>query len=125
MFAPKPTYKFEGFAPSWMDVPPGIGQNPAAGVILDYNLPEAADSIEAKLQILDNQGNVVRTFSSKKNMEFKPFQGRTTSPPKVLPAAKGLNRFAWDFKGETITEIPNAFVYGGYLGYKLAREILA
>jgi hypothetical protein len=44
VFAPKPTYKFEAFAPSWMDVPPGIGQNPAAGVIIDYNLPDAADT---------------------------------------------------------------------------------
>jgi photosystem II stability/assembly factor-like uncharacterized protein len=119
VFAPKPTYKFEGFAPSWMDVPPGIGQNPAAGVIIDYNLPDAADTLEAKLQILDIQGNVVRTFSSKKNTEFKPFPGGP-SAPRVIPAAKGLNRFAWDFKGESITEIPNAFVYGDYSGYKLA-----
>ena len=119
VFAPKPTYKFEAFAPSWMDVPPGIGQNPAAGVIIDYNLPEGADSLEAKLQILDNQGNVVRTFSSKKNTEFKPFPGGPPAP-RVIPAAKGLNRFAWDFKGESITEIPNAFVYGDYSGYKLA-----
>lgn len=119
IFSPKITYKYEGYAPSWMDIPIGTGQNPAAGVILDYNLPEAADSIETKLQILDLKGNIIRTYSSKKNTEFKPFAGGPPAP-KVLPAAKGLNRFAWDFKSETLPEIPNAFVYGDYTGYKLA-----
>ncbi len=119
IFSSKPTYKFEGFAPSWMDIPPGTGQNPDAGVILTYYLPEAPDTLEAKLQILDLDGNVIRTYSSKKNTTFKAFPGGPPAP-KVLPAVKGLNRFAWDFKSETLTEIPNAFVYGDYTGYKLA-----
>ena len=119
IFTPKTTYKYEGYAPSWMDIPPGTGQNPTAGVILDYYLPEAADSLEAKLQILDKEGNVIRSYSSKKNTEFKSFAGGPPAP-KVIPGAKGLNRFAWDFKSETLPEIPNAFVYGDYTGYKLA-----
>jgi photosystem II stability/assembly factor-like uncharacterized protein len=119
IFAPKPTYKYEGFTPSWMDAPPGIGQNPLAGVILDYFLPEAVDSIEAKLEILNNEGKVIRTYSSKKDTEFKSFPGGPPAP-KVIPAAKGLNRFVWDFKGENLVDIPNAYVYGDYTGYKFA-----
>jgi hypothetical protein len=38
----------------------------------------------------------------------------------VIPAKKGINRFAWDFRGETLLAIPNAFVYGDYSGHRRA-----
>jgi photosystem II stability/assembly factor-like uncharacterized protein len=119
VFAPKPTYKYEGYTPSWMDVPPGIGKNPMPGVILDYYLPEAADSLELKLEILDASGKVIRTYSSIRDEEFKPFPGGP-APAQVIPAKKGINRFAWDFRGETLLAIPNAFVYGDYSGHRRA-----
>lgn len=119
VFTPKPTYKYEGYTPSWMDVPPGIGKNPMPGVILDYYLPEAADSLEVKLEILDASGKVIRTYSSIKDEEFKPFPGGP-APAQVIPAKKGINRFAWDFRGETLLAIPNAFVYGDYSGHRRA-----
>lgn len=118
-FSPKPTYKYEGYTPSWMDVPPGIGKNPMPGVILDYYLPETADSLEVKLEILDASGKVIRTYSSIKDEEFKPFPGGP-APAQVIPAKKGINRFAWDFRGETLLAIPNAFVYGDYSGHRRA-----
>jgi photosystem II stability/assembly factor-like uncharacterized protein len=119
VFTPKPTYKYEGYTPSWMDVPPGIGKNPMPGVILDYYLPEAADSLELKLEILDASGNVIRSYSSLKDEEFKPFPGGP-APAQVIPAKKGINRFAWDFRGETLLAIPEAFVYGDYSGHRRA-----
>ncbi|MCF1751151.1 VPS10 domain-containing protein [Mariniradius sediminis] len=119
VFTPKPTYKYEGYTPSWMDVPPGIGKNPIPGVILDYYLPEAADSLEVKLEILDASGKVIRTYSSIKDEEFKPFPGGP-APAQVIPTKKGINRFAWDFRGETLLAIPNAFVYGDYSGHRRA-----
>lgn len=119
IFQPKPTFKYEGYIPSWMDLPPGIGENPMTGVILDYSLPEAADSLDLKLEILNSAGKVVRSYSNKKDENFKPFPGGP-SPAPVIPAKKGLNRFAWDFRGATLLEIPNAFVYGDYSGHRLA-----
>ncbi|EMS33973.1 Glycosyl hydrolase, BNR repeat precursor [Mariniradius saccharolyticus AK6] len=119
VFTPKPTYKYEGYTPSWMDVPHGIGKNPMPGVILDYYLPEAADSLEVKLEILDASGKVIRTYSSIKDEEFKPFPGGP-APAQVIPAKKGINRIAWDFRGETLLAIPNAFVYGDYSGHRRA-----
>ncbi|MFC0262873.1 glycosyl hydrolase [Fontibacter flavus] len=119
IFQPKPTYKYEGYIPSWMDLPPGIGENPMTGVILDYYLPEEADSLDLKLEILNSAGKVVRSYSNKKDENFKPFPGGP-SPAPVIPAKKGLNRFAWDFRGATLLEIPNAFVYGDYSGHRLA-----
>ncbi|MDX5478327.1 MAG: glycosyl hydrolase, partial [Cyclobacteriaceae bacterium] len=98
---------------------PGIGENPMTGVILDYYLPEEADSLDLKLEILNSAGKVVRSYSNKKDENFKPFPGGP-SPAPVIPAKKGLNRFAWDFRGATLLEIPNAFVYGDYSGHRLA-----
>jgi photosystem II stability/assembly factor-like uncharacterized protein len=119
IIAPKQTYKYEANAPSWMSIPPGTGQNPSAGVILDYVLPEKADTNEVILEILDANDNVIRKYSNIKNTSFKSFPGGPP-PPSVIPSEKGLNRFAWDFKSETLPEIPNAFVYGDYTGYRLA-----
>ncbi|MBK8670639.1 MAG: hypothetical protein IPN89_14775 [Saprospiraceae bacterium] len=102
-----------------MSVLPGTGQNPSAGVLLDYFLPENADTVDVKLQILDANGQVVRTYTNIKNKDFKPFPGGPPAPV-VIPAEKGINRFAWDFKSETLPDIPNAFVYGDYTGYRLA-----
>lgn len=119
IFAPKPTFRYEAFSPSWMVAPPGTGQNPTAGVLLDYFLSENADTTEVKLQILNSNDQLIRTFTNIKNKDFKTFQGGPP-PPTTIPAAKGYNRFAWDFKSETLPDIPNAFVYGDYTGYKLA-----
>lgn len=119
IFEPKRTIKFEGFIPSWMDLPPGIGENPKTGVVLDYHLPENADSLEVKLEIFDSRGRNIRTFSNKKDENFKPFPGGP-SPEPVLPSKKGINRFAWDFTSKTLLEIPNAFVYGNYSGHKVS-----
>lgn len=119
VYSPKPTYKYEGYTPSWMDLPPGIGENPASGVILDYYLPEKVDSLEVTLEIMDASGKVLRSYSSIKDESFKPFSGGP-SPEQVIPSKKGLNRFAWNFRGETVLAIPNAFVYGDYSGHRVA-----
>ncbi len=119
IYTPKTTFKYEGISISWMPLPPGTGLNPDPGVALDYYLPDTADSLEVKLQISDVNGKVVRSYTSKKNVDFKPFAGGPPAP-KNIPAAKGLNRFVWDFKNETLPEIPNAFVYGDYTGHRMA-----
>ena len=118
IFRPKATYRYEAYVPSWMDVPPGIGENPAAGVILDYYLPEKADTHLVTLEILDGNGQVIRSYTNKKDENFKPFSGGPP-PPKVIPSDAGLNRFAWDFRVSTLIEIPNAFVYGDYRGHRV------
>ncbi|MCU0355990.1 MAG: glycosyl hydrolase [Cyclobacteriaceae bacterium] len=120
IFQPKPTYRYESYTPSWMEVPPGTGQNPMSGVILDYYLPVKTDtSAVATLEILSADGKVLRTYSSKKDESFKPFPGGPP-PAQVLPGNAGVNRFAWDFRGATLPAIPNAFVYGDYRGHRVA-----
>src|SRR5690606_17231129 len=45
LYTPKPTVRMSGFSPRpGRTMPPGIGQNPMAGVILTYYLPEKPDT---------------------------------------------------------------------------------
>ena len=121
LFTPKITKRYSG-APNIPGLDPGNsnGANPVEGVILDYYLPENADSIEVKLEIMDANNKVIRTYINKKDESYKPYPG---GPPalQVIPAKKGVNRFAWNFRGENISpDIAGAFVYGDYRGFRLA-----
>ncbi len=68
------------------------GKNPPDGAIVTYYL-KAQPEEEVTLTILDAQGNVIRTFSSK-----------SEEPPRV-PAQAGLNRFVWDLRYEGATKL--------------------
>ena len=120
LFNPKPTYRFTSFSPSWMPIPPGLGQNPLNGVILDYYLKDKADTASVvTLEILDAAGKIIRKYSSKKNEKFKPYPGGPPAP-QVISAEAGVNRFAWDFRYDNIKDVPNAYVYGSYRGHQVA-----
>jgi photosystem II stability/assembly factor-like uncharacterized protein len=55
---------------------PGLGQNPAAGVVVDYYVRGKAN---AALEFIDKSGSVIRAF------------------PKIAAEA-GMNRFEWDLR---------------------------
>jgi photosystem II stability/assembly factor-like uncharacterized protein len=120
LFQPKPTVRYPSVTiPEWMGNLPGLGMNPPDGVILDYYLKEKADTNTVRLEIFDGSGNRIRTYTNKKDETFKPWPGGPPAP-QVLPAEEGVNRFAWDFRTESLPGIPNAFVYGDYRGYRVA-----
>ncbi|HNP95806.1 MAG TPA: glycosyl hydrolase, partial [Cyclobacteriaceae bacterium] len=119
LYKPKVTYRYTSFSPPWMPVPPGIGQNPMNGVILDYYLKEKADTNKVTLQIFDTGGKVIRSYTNKKDESFKPYPGGPPAP-QVLPSEAGVNRFAWNFRVENIKDVPNAYVYGNYQGHQVA-----
>lgn len=98
---------------------PGIGKNPPNGVILYYYLPEAMDSTALTLDIINEKGEVIRTYSSQKDEQFKSYPGGPPAPV-TIPAKEGLNRFAWDFRAETLPDVEGVFVYGDYRGHPVA-----
>lgn len=113
LFEPKSTVRFGGGRGRG----PQLGANPPYGVILDYYLAEAAtDSSAATLEIMDKQGNVVRTFSSQKDENFETWIGGPR-PPRTISARAGLNRFAWNFTTESLPGVPGSFLYGSYQGH--------
>ncbi|MEL6718100.1 MAG: glycosyl hydrolase, partial [Bacteroidota bacterium] len=113
IYQPKATYKFNVSTPS--RAPSTAGQNPASGVIFDYYLPAVNDSSIVQLEILDSKGTVIRSYSSKKDKGFKSFQGGPPAP-QVLPAKKGVNRFNWDLRRETLPAVQGVFTLGDYRG---------
>jgi len=121
LFQPKPTWRVSG-PPAYLAAMgiefSGVGQNPSEGVLLDYYLREKADTAEVKLTILDGSGKVLRSYSSKKDESFKPYPGGPPAP-LVLPSAAGVNRFAWDFRVASMTDVPGVFVYGDYRGHRV------
>jgi photosystem II stability/assembly factor-like uncharacterized protein len=89
-----------------------IGENPPAGAILYYWLKEAPKE-PAKLEVLDREGKVIRSFTSqaKKSTEA-PEEGERDEEIEFIPAAAGMNRFVWNLRYESPVKIPAA-IYDG------------
>ncbi|HEY8227712.1 MAG TPA: hypothetical protein VIG25_20750 [Pyrinomonadaceae bacterium] len=93
------------------------GVNPSTGVVIYYQLPELKKTEEIKIEIKDSGGNLVRSFSSKADEKFKRYDGGP-KPSPLLPKAKGLNRFVWDMRYETMPGIPDVRIEGSWPGHK-------
>ncbi|MDT0539005.1 VPS10 domain-containing protein [Croceitalea sp. P059] len=112
---PKASYRIFGGS---QDKPvPGLGQNPKSGVTVDYYLPKKLDSIELKLEVLQN-GEVIRSYTNQKPKGFKSWPGGP-SKPSVLPSKKGYNRFTWNFRTEALPSIEKVFVFGNSAGRRV------
>lgn len=113
---PKPSYRiFNGSSDQYV---PGLGQNPKSGVTFDYYLPKKLDSTELKLEVLSG-GKVIRSYTNQAPKDFKSWPGGP-SKPKILPTAKGYNRFTWDFYRESSPAIENVFGFDGYGSSRVA-----
>ena len=95
IYSPKPTIRLTSFAPDWMEVPAGTGQNPMNGVILSYHLKEKADTTKVTLEILDMSGNVLRKYSNKKDESVTPTIGGAP-PAQLIPSETVHAKFSWD-----------------------------
>jgi photosystem II stability/assembly factor-like uncharacterized protein len=120
VFKPKPTYRAFGGGWGWKP-----GKNPPNGVVLRYLLgkPPAGGDDPLKLEILDAQGSVIRTFSSaaaaeEKDVLVKGVQG--DRPPPPLPAKAGMNSYVWDLKVERLTPVDNVIRYVSAEAYRVA-----
>jgi len=100
LYQPETTYLFGNHR----DISPGetLGENPEDGVVVYYNLNKTGDA-EIKLQFAEPGGAVIRTFSSKENLDGKPvkkseefYEEEHNTPPDVLTAKEGLNSFTWN-----------------------------
>ena len=81
------------------------GENPPDGVMVTYYLKDKpSQDEEVLLSFLDSDGQMIKTFSSKK----EDGQGSTdpSAAPRV-PAEAGMNRFIWDTKYPDAYKIPD------------------
>jgi hypothetical protein len=99
--------------PTEFDKRQPVGENPPAGAIINYFLKTAAKD-EVTLDVLDAQGKLVRHLSSKEKKENDqpPEWPDLVETPRTIPAAEGMNRFAWDLHYDDPIQTPGAFYYG-------------
>jgi photosystem II stability/assembly factor-like uncharacterized protein len=95
----------------------GSGVNPASGVVLYYHLPELPKGAVLTMEIKDESGKLVRSYSAQKDSLFKKWDGGPSEDP-VLTANKGLNRMVWDMRYPTMVGVPNAYYEASFKGHK-------
>ncbi len=93
------------------------GVNPASGVVIYYQLPEVADSIDVTIEIKDAKGQVVNTLTSKKDKSYRRWDG---GPPAMDTLSKnaGLNRYVWDTRHSIMPGIPDTYIEASFRGHK-------
>ncbi len=102
LYQPEDTYLFGGGGYSF----PGMteGENPDPGVVVYYNLRDSTEA-EIELQFLEDDGDLIRSYSSKHDLEGNPvgesedfYEEEGDLPGDVLTSTAGLNRFSWDME---------------------------
>jgi len=109
----KPAAGYRLYYPDQVDTRPPSGQNPPAGVLIDYYLPSAPTG-PVTLDIVDASGAVVRRMTSVRaqQAEQPPEWPDQVRPVTTLPAAQGMNRFVWNLRYDDPVQIPDAFYAG-------------
>jgi photosystem II stability/assembly factor-like uncharacterized protein len=109
----KPAVGYRLYYPDQVDTRPPSGQNPPAGVLIDYYLPSAPKG-PLTIDIVDSKGGVVRHLTSVKpeQAEQPPEWPDQVRPVSALPTATGMNRFTWNLRYDDPVQIPGAFYAG-------------
>jgi photosystem II stability/assembly factor-like uncharacterized protein len=110
MYLYKPETALRLHLPTDIDRRGPVGENPPPGAIINYYF-KTAPKDEVKLEIVDGQGKVVRTLSSreKKGEEQPPEWPDQVREITTIPAGAGMNRYAWNLRWEPPVKIPGAF----------------
>jgi photosystem II stability/assembly factor-like uncharacterized protein len=111
LYAPQTAARL--YYPDQVDARPPVGQNPPAGVMIDYYLPAKASG-PISMEIADSTGAVVRHLSSVKSnkAEQPPEWPDQVHPTETLPSNAGMNRYVWNMRYDDPTSIPGAFYAG-------------
>jgi photosystem II stability/assembly factor-like uncharacterized protein len=111
LYKPAPTYRM--LFPEQVDKRRPVGENAPNGAMISYYLKNESKD-EITLDILDSAGKPVRHYSSKPKNKFEqpPEWPDLEAPPELLTTDAGMNRFPWNLRYESPTEIPGAFYEG-------------
>jgi len=86
LFKPKDTYRLRGG--TFGNTPPNMGENPPPGVAIFFYLKEKPDSATVvKLEILEEDGDVIRTFATNAKEQRNQLKVRA-----------GSNKFVWNMR---------------------------
>ncbi|NER09793.1 Sortilin, neurotensin receptor 3 [Muriicola jejuensis] len=107
-----------GDAKDFKGTHPTQGVNPANGMVLYYELPEMNENTPLTMEIRNEAGKLIRTFTSVKDSTYQEHNGGGPPPKPVLSTDKGLNRFVWDLNHPIMEGIPGAYMEAGFTGHK-------
>jgi hypothetical protein len=113
LYTPATAYRMQAGASGERHPSKRTGQNPPAGAVIYYFLKDAPKpETEAKMEILDASGKVIRKYSSTEyNTLEEPADPDDKKPEKELKPEAGLNRFVWDLRYEEARHIPGYYLY--------------
>jgi hypothetical protein len=100
LYHPAPAFRIDNDSFVGTPLPPEepTAENPPAGAMIDYFLKSQASNV--KLEILDAQQQVVRSFSSEDHRVEKhsplPIAERWFPKPETLETTAGMHRFVWN-----------------------------
>ena len=88
------------------------------GAAADFYLPEEAGEQEVKLEILDDQGKLIRDYSSQVAASSSEPQGDGPDPSGSdrLEIVKGLNRFRWNLRYPGPRRVQDSIMWGSSSG---------
>ncbi|HEY8053089.1 MAG TPA: hypothetical protein VIE42_09810 [Steroidobacteraceae bacterium] len=111
LYTPATGYRL--YYPDQVDARPPVGQNPPAGILIDYYLP-AVPTGAISLDILDAKGTLVRHLTSEKSKraDQPPEWPDQVHPQDTLAVLRGMNRFVWNLRYDDPVQIPGAFYAG-------------
>ncbi len=96
---------------------PFQGINPANGMVIYYELPELADSVEVQIHIKNGAGKLIRQYSSTEDPDYKKWDGGPSADP-VLSKKKGLNRLVWNLNYPTKPGVPDVYFETNFSGHR-------
>lgn len=123
LFQPGDVYRMPGGAGPARGAGP-VGQNPAAGVAVYYNL-KSKPAGEVTLEFLDPVGAPVKKFSTKDMPPPSAAGAEEGEGPRgggfvKLPAEAGLNRFVWDMRYTDASTFTGLIMWAGTVRGPLA-----
>jgi hypothetical protein len=117
LYAPATAYRIQAGAGGERHPSKRTGQNPPGGAVIYYSLKDAPKAgTEAKIEILDASGKVIRKYSSAElDTLEEPLDPDDKKPEKQIKPEAGLNRFVWDLRYEEAHHVPGYYLweYGG------------
>jgi photosystem II stability/assembly factor-like uncharacterized protein len=109
LYTPAVAYRMQN--PEEVPKPILVGQNPAAGAVIDFFLKDVPKG-ETTIEILDAQNQVVRKFSSLKFVTpDEPLDPDDKRPEKEIKVEAGLNRFVWNLRYEGANRVPGYYLW--------------
>ncbi|MDH3709416.1 MAG: glycosyl hydrolase [Cyclobacteriaceae bacterium] len=100
----KPMSSYRMGNPSFRSAPANSGKNHPGGVMVHYYLKQDLDSGQLlTLEILDQKGELIRSFSNQLKPEKKE--------PELTPKA-GMNRFVWDMRYPEAEKFEGLIMWG-------------